>query len=305
MGVFLLALAIRLWFQARVQGTLLDGVLVSDSQTYWDWASRLTGELPRSEGPFFLAPLYPHFLGALREILGDPLAGILRAQAVCGAIAVALLADASRRLSSAWIGLAVGVIAACYAPFVFHDSLILTESPLLLLGVLLLWVSALRSTGDHPVRSGLALGTIVGLMALARATNLAWLAVIVFIPDPSGQLSRRVTRAAVAALVALAVCVPAMIHNHRVSREWIPLTYSLGFNLAAGFGPGANGAYVPPTGAWTMRLPPGQGREGGGEWDGRDYLLASEGRRLSPSESSRHWTGVAFQEMRRDCQFAE
>src|SRR5439155_75656 len=79
----------------------------------------------------------------------------------------------------------------------------------------------------------------------------------------------------------------------RAAGEPIPLTYNLGYNLYVGDNPDADGAYVDIT-AGSLPVPlPGTSPTTGGALDGRAFILASEGRRLSPAESSAYWAGKA------------
>ena len=112
--LFLLALVWRADFLRRLAATPLGGSLAQDAQTYWDWSGFLRAHGLLGTNPFFLGPLYPYVLAGLRALVGDSVSGVLVVQALWGSLAVVLLADAARRLTSAGIGLAVGLFMAFY-----------------------------------------------------------------------------------------------------------------------------------------------------------------------------------------------
>src|SRR4030095_6515069 len=70
-ALFAVALAWRCVVLLRLSRTPLLGMLTADSKTYWEGATAIrAGEwVPR--GPFFLGPLYPYWLAALRTVVGD------------------------------------------------------------------------------------------------------------------------------------------------------------------------------------------------------------------------------------------
>ena len=39
----------------------------SDAELYWSWAGEIAGGTWRRDGPFLVAPLYPHLVGVLRR----------------------------------------------------------------------------------------------------------------------------------------------------------------------------------------------------------------------------------------------
>ena len=104
-ALFVLALGWRLLYLARLSGTPLAESLTADSRAYWDWAAFLMRHGPVGKHPFFLAPLYPYVLWPIRAALGDHILPLLVIQAIGGATAVVLLADAARRLTRPSIGL--------------------------------------------------------------------------------------------------------------------------------------------------------------------------------------------------------
>lgn len=298
--VALCALLARAWLEHRLGRSLLGGSFVADSQTYWDWAGLLLRGEPGAAEPYFLGPLYPYALAAIRKAFGNDWLSVARVQGCFGALGAALLADAGRRLASPLAGLLAGLLAAGFAPLVLHDQLVLSESLLFLLGAVWVWVATAPEPRLHPYAFAVVLGALVGAMALGRGTQLALLATLPLLPALGATLRARALGTALAALAALAMVAPATRHNLRATGEIIPITYSAGYNLAAGFGPGASGGFVPPTGTSVLMSTPGTGRAGGVEWDGRDEIERRTGRKLTPLQSSAWWSRVATEAIRAD-----
>ncbi len=287
-GLFAAALLWRLAYLARLDRSVLGGSLVSDAETYWMWATWLLDHSWWGKHPFFMGPLYPYSVAGIRALLGGTAAiqPVLVLQAIGGAAAVVLLADAVRRATgSRAIGVAIGARAALYETAVFFDGLVLMESQLFALEALLVWtVVALGRPGGPAARALLGLGALVGLIATGRASSLVLLPVLALVLAPGWR--------GLAWLVAgfALVAAPVAGRNLAIGGEWIPFTYNGGFNLAIGYGPEANGTFVHVTGTQVVT----SSREPEGvSIDGREYIRLTTGRDLSPAASSAYWSARA------------
>jgi len=290
--VFVLALVWRVGFLHRVSASVLGGSLIEDARSYWSWSGFLRTHGLLGTNAFFLGPLYPYVLAGLRVLVGDSIQHVLLVQALWGSLAVVLLADAARRLTSPWIGLAAGILAALYEMSVFFDSLVLMESLLFFLESLLLWLVIRAEWSARGSWRLVGLGVLVGLMAEGRATSalllvpLAWLS--------WGVGARRWwggVRACGMLLVGFVlVAAPVALRTRAVSGEWIPFTYNLGYNLYMGNNPEATGSSVPITGTSQASPVDPSRADGGVELDGREYLRTFTGIALSPRASSAYWS---------------
>jgi tetratricopeptide (TPR) repeat protein len=294
--LFAVALGWRLLYLGRLAATPLGGSLTEDARIYWEWSSFLLRHGPVGRNPFFMGPLYPYVLTGLRMVLGDSIPRVLVVQAVWGAAATVLLADAARRLSRPAIGIALGVLVGFYPMAVFFDGLVLMESLLFFLGSLALWLVVRERAGWRPL-SAAALGALIGLLAEGRAISLGLLLPAVPLVMGAWRGAEPSTRpGAVRRLLALAIAfvlvvAPAAVRNTVVAHEWIPFTYNLGFNLYAGNNPEATGGFSTITGTqWAGRSP----EDGGRGSDGRAYIRSSAGLGLSPAASSAWWAERAL-----------
>lgn len=298
-AIFVVALLWRLAYLARLAQSPLEGSLVSDARSYWDWATYLLGHGFRGGQPFFLAPLYPYVLAALRLVLGDDPHRLLVVQAVWGSLAAVLLADAARRLTRPALGAVVGLAVAFARMAVFFDGLFLVESLLFALAAFALWWLVRGAAAPPSLRWALVLGALLGALAQGRATAAVLVVpALVLLAELAGGW-RRAGRAQAALLAGFAVlCAPAAIHNARSAGAWIPFTYSGGYNLYVGNNPGANGSFVGVTGTHDIADAATAGRDGGAEADGRAYIEATTGERLRPAASSAWWADRALAWMR-------
>ncbi len=333
-AVLLLAWVWRVLYLQRLSYTVLAGGLTEDSRTYWEWSRLLIEQGFLGRNPFFFGPLYPYVLALLRLVLGDSIGAVLQVQALWGALAAVLLADAARRLTRPAFGFAIGVVVALNPMAVFFDGLVLMESLLFFLEALLLWWIVSAGVASFRASTLLATGVLIALIAEGRATAATLLlpAVLFLLPwrgagrprpphgtPPSAQrgsarprhsqeippsagpgparprLARSIS--ALAAGFAL-VALPVAVRTRVVSGEWIPFTYNFGFNLYAGNNPEATGSFSTIT-STQLISPAGPIREDGAiEADGREYLRKVEGLTLGARESSDYWAARAWRWMR-------
>lgn len=293
--LFLAAWAWRLFYLERLKTSPLWGSFHADAGIYWEWATSLLQHDFRGSNPFFFGPLYPYLLAVLRDALGNSVGAALLVQTLWGAASVVLLADAAKRLTTPVFGALLGILVAGYEMAVFFDGLILMESLLFCLESLLLWLVVRANWNPPSVKLMVALGVLIGILAQGRATAVLFLVPAALCMSSALRWSRAAA-ARVALLVGscLLVAVPSTVHNRIVAHEWIPFTYSLGYNLYVGNNPGATGSFVVTTGMMEPFQPVGERpAEGGVAGDGRAYLRLVEGRDLSPSQSSRYWASRA------------
>src|SRR6185295_18743467 len=83
--LFVIAFAWRAAYLIRLAGSPLGGSLSEDSIIYWRWAGVLLDRGLWGQHPFFLGPLYPYALAALRVVVGNSVHGVLVIQALWGA----------------------------------------------------------------------------------------------------------------------------------------------------------------------------------------------------------------------------
>ena len=117
-GIFLLALAVRVFHVLQMRNAPFFHLLIGDAKSYDAWARTIAGGDWIGQEIFYQAPLYPYFLGVVYAVFKtDPLVARL-IQAVLSALACVFLALAGRKLFSKAAGI-VGCLTTAAAVAVF------------------------------------------------------------------------------------------------------------------------------------------------------------------------------------------
>lgn len=288
LGVFALALALRLIHVWQLRSAPFFDFTMGDAQSYHDWGLEIAGGDWLGRETFYQAPLYPYFLGLVYTVFGPGLLAVRLCQSVLGAVACALLAAAGRRLFSPAAGVAAGLMLAVYPPAIFFDGLIQKTSPGLFLLCLLLLLLARLVTAPGRPRAWVWPGIVLGGLVLTRENALVFALVLpgwLVLSRDAGR--RRFARAAALALGLGLVLVPTAARNQAVGGEFLLTTAQFGPNFHIGNNPDADGTYRP--------LVFGRGDP---RFERRDATQIAErevGAPLTPAEVSRYWTGRSLQ----------
>lgn len=180
---------------------------------------------------------YSGFLAGVYKLFGDGPHAATVANAVLGALMVALVHRVSLRVMSPWRARAAAALCAVHPGLIVYSGLVMTE---LLSGVLplaALWL-ALRYGHRRPVRGAILSGAVVGLAALVSPPN------ILIAPALGLALSHLVAsrkavrdviaRGALVTAVAFAITVPWTLRNCRVMDGCAFVSTNGGWNLAIG-----------------------------------------------------------------------
>jgi 4-amino-4-deoxy-L-arabinose transferase-like glycosyltransferase len=185
-----------------------------DEAFYHLWARSLAAGSGDFQGPYFLGPLYPHFVALLYRIAApDPF--VVRAvQCGFGVACVALAWSAARALFGRTAAIAAALLMAFCGPLVFSENVLLLESLLTTATLAALWV--LLVPRASALRRGLAASALLGIATLARATA-AWLLPVVLVASwraiTAGNDRRAAARAATRRQEALRSVQPPRPRN--------------------------------------------------------------------------------------------
>jgi 4-amino-4-deoxy-L-arabinose transferase-like glycosyltransferase len=284
-AIFCLALALRVVYAAELHGSLLFTELFGDGQQYDAWAREIAAGDWFGREVFYLAPLYPYFLGALYTAVGRDLDVVRAVQAVLGSASCVMIAMAGRRWVGRRAGLLAGFLVAVYPPAIFFDGLVQKASlDLFLTSALLALLAAYQA---RPRRLPLAAaGAVLGALTLSRENARVLYAIVLpwlWLEPRAAPVLRRLGFACVFVAAAVCVVLPVAWRNHRIGGEWLASTSQLGANLWIGNHPGANGLYTP--------LVPGRGDARAERADATRLAEAAIGRTLTPGEVSDYWAG--------------
>ncbi len=289
LGVFVVALAVRLVHLFQMRGSPYFTTLLGDARGYDEWARRLAGGDWIGADVFYQAPLYPYFLGVVYAVTGADPANARLVQAALGSLSAVLLAVAATRLFGRRAGLLAGLGLALYAPAIFFDSL-LQKSVLdiFFVSVTLTALAALLTGGHDRRRWWMVLGLAAGALALTRENALVLAVVLaawIWFAAPAPRRGRAQALAVFAGAVAL-VLAPVAARNFAVSGEVYLTTSQFGPNFYIGNNAGADGSYQP------LRF--GRGSPEFEQADATALAERASGRTLTPAEVSSYWSGRAI-----------
>ena len=290
--VLLLALALvpRLAFFVRHQESPVFHAPIMDARYHDEWARAILSgeESDWSREVYFRAPLYPYVLAGIYAVSGGSIRVAVLVQHLVGAATVVLVYLLARRLFAEPVAWVAGLAAAAYWPLVYFEGDLLIETTFLFLNLAALllldvgWCAARRAVL-------LAAGVVFGLAAVARPTILLFLP---FLPLAflAARLPGGPRRAGGPGWVAAALLVwagaalpiaPVIVRNWVVGRDVVPIASQGGVNFWIGNNPESDGQ--------TAIAPGTRGDWMGGYHDTIRMAEQAEGRRLKPSEVSRHY----------------
>jgi len=292
LAVFLLALAVRGVHLVAVHDSPLFATLIVDAREYDRWAQEIAAGNWLGREVFYQAPLYPYFLGVNYAILGHDLLAVRVVQIFLGSLACLFLALAGSRFFSFPVGIAAGVLLALYPVAIFFDTIIQKSALDLFLMTLLLFLVA---TLLHRPRwhGWLCSGLILGLFALTRENALVLLPVIglwLWLHFRAEPVRIRLQWSALVLAGMTAVLFPVGLRNRIVGGEFFITTSQFGPNLYMGNHAGANGQYIPLR--WGRCTPEFE------RLDATELAEAALGRKVTPRDVSRYWTGKVVEYVR-------
>lgn len=247
-GICLADFAVRVLILSDAWGrNPLATIPINDAATNWEWAGQIAGGRWLGSTPFLSAPLYPYLLGLLRAF-GAGLGVVYGFQVVLHLATVVLVGLIGARRFGGGVGLlAAGLFAALAEPAFFAGRVLNCTLQAFL--VCLLWLQLLvgqsRSTGTGWILAGV----LVGLNCLANPPMMLIVPAVGFWVSWQRRREGDAARsAALAVAAAVAVIVPATMHNYVASGAFIPISAQAGLTFYHGNNPGANGTYSPVPG---------------------------------------------------------
>jgi len=217
-----------------------------DMRWHVEWARAIAVGAWKPE-PFFRAPLYPFFMGALFAVFGpNSLLAIRLTQGVLGALGCVVIWALGDRLGGRKTGIVSGLIAALYGPLIYFDSDFLI--PVLYLPLaglsLLLLISAVKAAQER--RSSALKWSAAGLAAGLAATAIP--NILVFIPGVLVWVLLEIPdwkrRAATFAIWVAFFSIPVgtvTVYNAELGGGFVPVASQGGINFWIGNNPHADG----------------------------------------------------------------
>jgi tetratricopeptide (TPR) repeat protein len=293
-GIWVFALLLRVVYLWQIRDAPMFSLLMGDARSYDSWAQEIAKGNWLGHQVFYQAPLYPYFLGLLYTILGHNLFLVRVVQVILGATSCLFIALAGRFFFSRSIGILAGLLLAVYPSAIYFDCLIQKSALDLFLLSLLLFTLGIVSAEP---RAGwwIISGVILGCLTLSRENALVLVFVIalwLFIRFRRETLASRMKWACSLVLGLVVILFPVALRNQVVGGEFHLTTSQFGPNFYIGNNKGADGTYKP--------LRPDRGDPEFERQDATELAETALGRKLSPAEVSRYWTGQALSQIRSD-----
>ncbi len=176
--ILIFACSLRVWYLTDYWSSNPYAVeLISDSAIYDSTAGALIRGKFKVQ-PFYLAPGYSLFLGAIYFIFGHSYLTVYIIQNILGLLNILLIWYLSMRIFSVKTGLVGAFLASLYAPFIFFENKLLATSAGIFLSLLMLALM-LEAKNRKPLWFFVA-GTICGIAVLFRPNFLIFVPLALF-----------------------------------------------------------------------------------------------------------------------------
>jgi 4-amino-4-deoxy-L-arabinose transferase-like glycosyltransferase len=289
-ALILIGFALRVTFVLQMEDHPPHQVPILDSAFHVDWARATAAGrefAPLAGRPFFRAPLYAWFLAGIFYVFGNGLLLPRLIQCGLGAATIGLVYLVGRRAFEPRAAFLTAAIAATYWLLIYFDGELMSETLVVPLVLLALWLTLGVAAGASRART-FAAGFAWGVAALARPNVLLFLP---FVPlwmicTWRPRAIREIAPAVLFGIGVLVPIAPVTAYNTFVKGDFSLIASYGGVNLWIGNNPQSNGID-----AWM----PGSRR---GWWEGYyDAITLAEsavGRPLRASEVSRHYSALAW-----------
>ncbi len=242
LGVFLVAVVLRLVYAAEIAGTPIPELYrggETDMAFFVAWARVIAGGdwlTDQALHPYFSwqrglgtleewhawyggkqfhqAPLYPYLLAVLFRLGIDGLWALYALQALGSALSAALIASIARRLIGPVAGVLAGVATAAYGPLLFYDFVALRASLTVLSAAVTIRLAIWADESGRPGRWAWV-GVAVGLAYLLRPNASLMLPLIVLVCGwrMGGRWRRRALACFATVLGFAASLIPLIARN--------------------------------------------------------------------------------------------
>ncbi len=286
--IFLLALVLRIVYVLEIQGAPFVEHLFSDPEIYdgWGWKLATEGGWFGSR-VFFMAPIYPVFLGIVYLFVGHSAFTVLILQSLISSMTVIAIYLIGRELFSKQIGIIAALIASVYAVFIFYAGNILSETLQTFVYSILIYAIVKFDSFDKKY-DWFGFGMLVGVAALFRGNILLFVAAVVIWMLINylrrRELKKNIRTSLLFFILGLAVPIlPATMNNYFASNDFVLLTSNGGINFYIGNHENSPGVFITP-----------RQFDYYNDMAGHRYAEEQLKRKLTPSEASAYWYGKGF-----------
>jgi len=224
-----------------------------DAKYYDQLARSVTSGKLAQDRAFFMGPLYPYCMGLLYFVFGRHYIIPRLAQMLLGLACCLFVYRLGRALFSSAVGLVAAGIYAVYKPVLFYEQTLLSETPMALTCVILLYVIAAQRQKSHVI-SWFLIGALLGINALLRGNVLLfapvlimWILVCEYRDDRHSFVLTSLKKTLTFILGLIISILPVTLHNYAAEKDFVLISSNAGFNFFIGNHKGATGIFeIPP-----------------------------------------------------------
>ncbi|HIE06186.1 MAG TPA: tetratricopeptide repeat protein [bacterium (Candidatus Stahlbacteria)] len=282
-AIFALAFAVRLINLQIMKGNPFFDYPVMDEKYHDEWAQEIGQGNLFGRTPFYRAPFYPLFLGAVYAIFGHNYFLARMISVLLGSINCILIYLLGSILFDRRIGLLSAIFASFYSMFLFFDSMLLTVGMEIFLSLFSIYLLLRWFERRRILDLGLS-GLVLGLATITRPNFFVFFLVAIFYLLIRGiKAGRKIGLAQILLYVILffTPIVTVTTVNIVKGHDLVPIAWNGGINFYLGNNPNASG--------WSATAPGIDATWWGGY---RDAIILAEqdlGRNLLPSQVSNYW----------------
>ncbi len=288
------AVVARVIYAMHLHDSLFYGSYISDAQVMHEWGQRIAAGVLGDGRPFFRAPLYGIFLGALYAIFGSSHLTVIIPQMLMGLGIAYLTFIYARKLFDSNVAIVAAAIASIYPTLLYFEAelLMTTLTVFLSLSSLILMHRALE---EQSRKSLLIAGLVLGLTVITRPTFLLiapLLPLALYLKDGRRLLKPALNKAIVFVVALLIPILPVTLYNVVGGDELVAVSSQFGANFYLGNSKTADGITIQQLGAGTSANYYYQDNI-----QSIDAARQQTGRQLSDSEVSAYWAGRAVDDI--------
>ena len=282
-GIFILALFIRLLYVTQIISTPIFYGLATDAEKYDTFALHiLKGSFIYKES-LYLNPLYPFFLTFIYLLFGYSHLSVILIQGIFDSLNCILIYYIASTLFNKRVGIIAAFIYACYGIAIFYTGIFLSTTAEIFL-TLLFVTSLLIAQERMRLPLFLIAGILFGLVVAARPNVMVFL---IFLPLWLFNVLKDTLRVEKVIKVSLLFLVgfflvlsPIIIRNYLIEKR---LFYSIqgGLSFYIGNNPKATGTFMTPYGISYSPIEQVK--------NSIDYAEKELGKELTAPQASRYW----------------
>jgi len=283
-GVFFLALFIRLLYLNQITSTPLFHGLAVDDEKYESFALQILKGNFTHKDFIYLNALYPFFLALIYLIFGHSNLSVVLIQGIIDSISCVVIYYIASILFNKKVGIIAALTYACYGIAIFYTGILL--APTVVIFFTLLFIASLLFAQE--TRRTLIFfisGILFGFVVLARpnvSLFLFFLPMWFFTVLKNKVGIRKSIQGSLLLLVGFLMIISLItVRNYSIEKRFSPFSVQGGINFYTGNNPKAQGHFMSPHG---ISISPVEQVK-----TSIHHAEQESGERLTPSQSSRYW----------------